>query len=122
MASQGALTYGIVIRVQDLQALKDFYRDTVALGNPIADSNVWVEFLLPGSGILVLEHITQAQPSEPSAQRLAWLLNVKDFDSEVQRLQQCEVSLVHPPLEVPGRKTATFADPEGNPFTICSFT
>lgn len=111
--------YGAVIMVQDVSRLKAFYRDIVQLGNPTVDSNFWVEFGLPGNGVLALSEDSSQKETEPKqGQTTSWLLEVDEFDAKLEELQGNDVKLIRPPIELPGRKAATFADPEGNLFTI----
>ena len=42
--------YGCLVRVSDINRVRSFYRDTLELGDPIIDSNFWLEFHLPGTG------------------------------------------------------------------------
>lgn len=118
------MKYGAVVRVFELDRMRAFYRDVLQLGSPVVDSNFWVEFRLPGDGLLALEQSNSAKPPEsvPGREtvRVSWLLPVKDFDATVAALADRGVKQIRPPIDVPGRKAATFADPEGNPFTIYS--
>ena len=110
--------YGAVVRVRDLVKLRAFYRDVVKLGAPVVDSNFWVEFRLPGGGVLALEHCPSAEPGGSGRGNVSWLLLAASFDELVKQLKDAAVPLARPPLEVPGRRCATYADPEGNPFTV----
>ena len=44
-----------VLSVADLAAERAFYRDVVGLGEPVMNSNVWVEFKLDGGASFCLE-------------------------------------------------------------------
>ena len=110
--------YGAVVRVRDLVKLRAFYRDVVKLGAPVVDSNFWVEFRLPGGGLLALEHCPSAEAGAAARGNVSWLLLATSFDEQVRLLKEAGVPLSRPPLEVPGRRSATFADPENNPFTV----
>lgn len=112
-----AVTFGVLIPVQELGKMKVFYRDILKLGDPVVDSNFWIEFTLPGNGLLILEQ-TSNTPKSKVKQGQSWLMAVDAFDDTVKRLDEQEVWRVRPPLEVPGYQCATYADPEGNLFTL----
>jgi catechol-2,3-dioxygenase len=121
---QAACQYGVVLRTRDMGKLKAFYRDVLMLGPPLIDSNFWVEFAIPGSGILALEPLPGAEAADKGTTILtttatvSWLLIVEDFNESVKALAERGVKIIRPPREVPGRRTASFADPEGNVFTV----
>lgn len=109
--------HGVIVHALDLPRMKAFYRDTIQLGAPLADSNFWVQFELPGNGALILEKCNNVVPDQ-DRRETSWLLPVTDFDEWVARLETCGVRSMHPGVRIPGVRCATFADPEGNPVTI----
>ena len=110
-------TYGVVVPVRDLAGMRSFYRDVVQLGAPIMDSNFWVEFKLPGGGILALERRESAKVPE-QGQGIAWLMVVPKLATLVEHLEKNEVKPLRPEQEIPGVNCRSFVDPEGNPFTL----
>ena len=111
---------GVVVRVENLNVARAFYRDILELGAPIMDSTFWVEFKLGDSAALVLE---QARPGEKLVStkgRVAWVCETPDIDELVDRLQE----LGHVPLpgetDKIGFKVLKYQDPEGNPFYLKS--
>ena len=50
---------------------------------------------------------------------LPWMLNVENFQAVADGLKADGVTIVRPAAQVPGKLCMTFADPEGNPFTLC---
>ena len=36
--------FGVIIKVNDLDLCRKFYRDVLNLGDPVLDSSFWVEF------------------------------------------------------------------------------
>jgi predicted enzyme related to lactoylglutathione lyase len=111
--------YGTLVRVMDLPRLKAFYRDVLDLGQPVVDSNFWVEFALPGDGLLVLERCENIIPNT-DGRNICWLLPVEDFGASKSRLDKHDLTPIHPPVKIPGVLAATYTDPEGNPFTLFS--
>ena len=47
----------LVLQVADIAAARAFYRDVVGLGEPVMNSNVWVEFKLDGTAAEALQQI-----------------------------------------------------------------
>jgi predicted enzyme related to lactoylglutathione lyase len=113
------LVYGCLIRVRDLAKVKTFYQDVLELGPPLVDSNFWVEFRLPGNGVLVLEQCSAVRPGE-SKQDVSCLIGVSGFEQRLKALTTHQVRLHRPPRPLPGRQTATVTDPEGNLVTLYS--
>jgi len=74
---------------------------------------------LPGGGILVLEQCDTVVPNN-TKREVAWLYAVDDFEKMIERLRTWEIREVRPIVEIPGKRCITFADPEGNPFTLYS--
>ena len=58
----------LVLLVSDLAAERAFYRDVVGLGEPVMNSNVWVEFRLDGGASFCLEQAAPNKPPLPPAQ------------------------------------------------------
>ena len=109
--------YGVVIQVHDLTQVKAFYRDVLKLTGPTVDSTFWVEFALPGNGIVALEKCENVVPTARKRE-ISWVLHVDDFEEKVKDLRDRNVPEVRPSLDIPGKRCHTFADPEGNPFTV----
>ncbi|MBN1864255.1 MAG: VOC family protein, partial [Victivallales bacterium] len=110
------MVYGILIKVQNLNATRSFYRDILDLGPPVMDSNFWVEFKIGEHASLILE---QASPNEKMPEglgRISWVCNVKDYDTTVERLGKNGFEPVVEEEERLGKKVIQYLDPEGNPF------
>ena len=112
--------YGTLIRVKEINKLKNFQRDVIGLGDPVVDSNFWVEFKLAGNGLLVLEQGTNMSSSSKTS-HLSCLIYVSDFELTMKTLKSRELKPELPAQEIPGRVTATVMDPEGNLITIYSY-
>lgn len=112
--------YGAVLRVANLEDCRRFYRDVVGLGPPVIDSNFWVEFECPGTGMII------ALEQNPAAQATSTLvcgtvgvcLEAKDLSTFEERLARFGV---HPQRKTRlpcGRQALFFLDPENNPFLV----
>ena len=47
--------FGVIIKVNDLDLCRKFYRDVLNLGDPVLDSSFWVEFQTDDGFSLMLE-------------------------------------------------------------------
>jgi len=109
---------GVVVKVENLDVARAFYRDVLDLGAPVMDSNFWVEFKIGDSASLVLE---QARPGEklvPTKGRVAWICETNDLDEIVARLLEMGHEPVTGETDKIGFKVLKYQDPEGNPFYI----
>lgn len=110
--------YGILLQVKDISKVKAFYRDILDLGSPVLDSTCYVEFNVPGDGLLILQQCDYAE--DDVCGDAAWLLYCEEPEPIIERLTNKGVCPVQPPRSIPGRKCVTFSDPEGNLFTVYS--
>lgn len=117
MADTTANNYIALIKVSDLPRIRAFYKKALNLGDPIVDSNFWVEFEIPQSGTLILEH-TKAQADDGVKRGVSWLMHTDDLNGRIKELEKHGVRALRPPFRVPGKECATFSDPEGNLFTL----
>jgi len=114
--------FGVVIKVENLEMTRSFYRDILKLGDPVMDSNFWVEFRLPGDFSLFLEKKEEGDKVPESIGRTSWIYKVKSVDDVISRLKEYGYETFSAPEEEQraGFKTYVFCDPEGNPFHLCS--
>jgi catechol 2,3-dioxygenase-like lactoylglutathione lyase family enzyme len=103
--------------VRDLQLCRAFYRDILGLGQPVVDSNLWVEFEpLPGRMILALQSCHG--DDLPRTRTTAWCFECPDPAALAEQLRREGVQ-EDPELVLPtGRRALRFQDPEGNPFLL----
>ena len=116
--SQNTLS-AVIIKVQNLNICRAFYKDLLELGAPVMDSNFWVEFKLGDYASLILEQIITGEPVPEGRGRIAWLCAVNDYNEIIEQLKENGYDPLGEEEEHWGMKTLTFLDPEGNPFTIC---
>ena len=110
--------HGVVIKVENLNICRAFYRDVLRLGPPVIDSNFWVEFKLNGNSFLLLEEVAKGEKLPVCRGRISWLCKVDDFDDVVSSLKHCGHEPTGKEEERGGIKVLSFFDPEGNPFYI----
>lgn len=110
---------GVLIRVKDLKTERYFYRDILKLGEPVVDSEFWVEFSAPdGSRIILekseasyLEHLTSATT----------LVLATPYLQEVRQEMNSHKYPISEELKLhPGEAFYRGEDPEGNVFYLCT--
>ena len=114
--------YGIVIKVENIDICRSFYRDILDLGPPVLDSNFWVEFRLHNNVSLVLEKVEDGEKVAVGRGRISWLYKVGDVDAIIRRLKEYGFETIAEKGERLGFKVQVFCDPEGNPFYLYSGT
>jgi predicted enzyme related to lactoylglutathione lyase len=117
---QERILSGVIIRVENLELCRAFYRDVLELGPPISDSNFWVEFRLPRDLSLVLERVGKGEKLPVGRGRISWLYQVPDLPQMMARLKESGCEPLAEEQERIGFRVAMFTDPEGNPFHLYS--
>lgn len=107
---------GIVIRVEDMELCRAFYRDIIGLGAPVMDSSFWCEFAINDSVSLCLEQITPGESLPDPSTRSAWILKVDDLEVFTERLSCYGYISENTSADRFGYIVRIFADPEGNLF------
>ena len=110
----------LVLQVADIAAERAFYRDVVGLGEPVMNSNVWVEFKLDGGSSFCLEQVAPNKPHLPPHGRTEFLFVVDSLDEFEKRYRS------HGPADPPeglpcgqlGIHAVQYPDPEGNLFRV----
>jgi lactoylglutathione lyase len=112
----------IVLFVEDLDKCVAFYRDKLGFGVTFND-DVSYAFKLEDQDFVVLKVSAAADMISPEAvslhqaagHRVLHCVGVKNVDATCEALTAKGVTLLKPPVSQPwGRRTAYFADPEGN--------
>ncbi|RMD74411.1 MAG: hypothetical protein D6820_16730 [Lentisphaerae bacterium] len=110
--------YGCLIRVRDINRARAFYRDALELGDPIVDSNFWLEFKIAPDAVLAIEHSPAAQNGEKKTWDASCIIEKKEFDLFLRTLEARGIQVIRPSRELPGRRTISIVDPEDNIITI----
>ena len=109
-----------VLTVSDLGAERAFYRDVVGLGDPVLNSNVWVEFDLGDGSSFCLEKTVPGKAVPPQNGRSSFLFlvdSVDEFDKR-DREHGFDGESVGIPCEHFGMHARQYPDPEGNLFRV----
>ena len=110
----------LVLQVADIAAERAFYRDVVGLGEPVMNSNVWVEFKLDGGASFCLEQTAPNKPPLPPHSRTEFLFFVDSLEEFGKRYRSQKNT--DAPDGVPcgqmGFHAVQYPDPEGNLFRV----
>ena len=103
----------IVIRVNDLDGCRIFYRELLQFGDPVLDSGFVASFKISDTTLLTLEK-TDAPFLEHASSATLWRFAVDDFRKFRKHLADCGYELVEDPCGGSWRGS----DPEGNMFLV----
>lgn len=112
--------YGVVIRARHLDAMRVFLGEAVGLGAPVVDSNIWLEYQLPGSDmVLAVEQDDTVRADRKNAVgNVAWCLSVDDLKGFEKRMSDAGFG-PEGEVQIPGQgRSLIFRDPEGNCFFV----
>jgi len=109
--------FGVVIKVNDLDACRTFYRDLLDLGEPTLDSSFAVIFTLADNFSLILEKVS-APFLEHASAATSWSFECGDIQALSKRLENCGYAPLTP---LRGSCRTDFhrgRDPENNVFLV----
>ena len=109
---------GIIIKVHNLEVMRKFYRDILNLGDPVLDSNFWVEFKLPSNNSLFLEKLSDNSRPEIVKGKISWVCESENPKQLIEKLKNYDYDAEVTIETQAGYKLIKFFDPEGNPFFI----
>ena len=111
----------LVLTVVDIATERAFYRDVVGLGEPVMNSNVWVEFKLDGGASFCLEQAPSSKAPLPPHSRTEFLFFVDSLDEFEKRYRALGFQGAADegiPCEQVGFHAVQYPDPEGNLFRV----
>lgn len=111
--------HAVIIKIENLNLCRSFYRDVLNLGTPVMDSNFWVEFKINDHASLILEQLQPGGKLPPTHGRISWMCEVDNLAEYIKHLDDNGHAPSIDETECLGKRIAKFMDPEGNPFTIC---
>ena len=111
-----------VLSVADIAVERAFYRDVVGLGEPVMNSNVWVELRI-GDCSFCLEQAAPNKAPLPPHSRIEFLFFVDSLDGFEKRYRALDFPGASAEGEgIPcghmGIRALQYADPEGNLFRV----
>ena len=107
---------GIIIKVKNIDIARDFYRDVLDLGNPIVDSNFWIEFKL-GNFVLALELFEKYEEQEKDS-NISFFYEIENLNIFKKKLTCNGHSDFFVEEEKLGITILKCKDPEGNIFAV----
>ncbi len=114
----------IVVFVQDLAGCTKFYQDIMGLPVTFSDANS-IGFRFGDQDFLLLEFasavamISEEAVSRQNGNRVLLCAGAEDVDAVYNALTEKGIAFIKPPIDQNwGRRTAYFADPEGNLWEI----
>jgi len=113
-----AKSLGLILRVNDLDMCRLFYRDLLELGEPVFDSTFAVVFQLSDYLTFTIEKST-AEYLEHASAATCLAFSVPDLDAFIEKLDVGGCSLEKEPVRVGVVEYRRGMDPEGNPFLVC---
>ena len=111
-----------VLSVADIAVERAFYRDVVGLGEPVMNSNVWVEFRIDGCSFCLEQAAPNKAPLPPHS-RIEFLFFVDSLDEFETRYRALDFPGASAegegiPCGQMGIRALQYADPEGNLFRV----
>ncbi len=108
---------GLILRVNDLDMCRLFYRDLLELGEPVFDSTFAVVFQLAENLTLTLEK-SAAEYLEHASAASSFAFAVPDLETFAEKLDSGGCPLSAEPIRVGIVEYRRGSDPEGNPFFV----
>lgn len=71
-------SFGVIIKVNNIDICRNFYRNVLNLGDPVSDSSFFVEFQINDNFFLMLEK-TDARFLEHESSAVSWSCEVKSI-------------------------------------------
>ncbi|MDR0932029.1 MAG: hypothetical protein LBM70_03305 [Victivallales bacterium] len=112
-----AKRFGLVLKVNDLDNCRMFYRDLLELGEPLFDSTFAVIFALSKNLTLTLEK-SAAQYLEHASCAASIAIAVPDLESFVRKMEDSDYPLKTDSVRIGIIEYRRGIDPEGNPFLV----
>lgn len=109
--------FGIIIRVNDLNLCRMFYRDILKLGEPFFDSSFLVQFKLSSDFSLTLES-SSAAFLEHASSATAWFLSHSDPDQLNSDLVNAGYPALENAIRFGNEVIRRGRDPENNIFYV----
>ncbi len=110
---------GVLIRVKALKEQRYFYREILMLGEPLADSDFWIEFAAPDGSRIILEK-SEAPYLEHHNSATTLVLATPHLAEIRSRMLKHKYQLSEDLKLHPGEAFYRGEDPEGNIFYICN--
>lgn len=115
--------FNILLRVKQLAKARVFYRDILGLGEPVMNSNFWIEFSISDEVSFCLEAMDEADPAPEAGNQVAWTFFVPDVKAFLEKMDGCGYPASNAsPCEKFGYRMYKVKDPEDNIFYVTDYT
>jgi predicted enzyme related to lactoylglutathione lyase len=105
----------IFIYVGNMSVMRKFYEETLKLGAPVVESDLWIEYELPGTHLALHQGDPRVVESQNlSHNRVRFSLEVDDIDTICKELKENGIEFTFGPKKDFGSFLAEFKDPESN--------
>ena len=112
-------SFGVIIKVNNIDLCRNFYRNVLNLGDPVTDSSFCVEFQISDNFFLMLEK-TDARFLEHESSATSWTCKVDDIEQLHYRSRLHGYKLNMNERTHEGEVLYRCQDPEKNIFYIFS--
>lgn len=111
------LMYGVLLKVNDIDQCRMFYRDIIGFGTPFFDSSFMVQFALAENLVLTLEQ-NSGKFLEHASSATGWFFETEDIDALSARLQDSGFPALSEIISFGTSEYRIGRDPENNIFYV----
>lgn len=105
----------VFIYVGNMSVMRKFYEETLKLSAPVVESDMWMEYELPGAHLALHQGDPRMMDSQNVSQnRVRFSLEVDDIETFSKELKDQGIVFTFGPKKDFGSYLAEFKDPEGN--------
>lgn len=110
--------YGMILKVRNLPLCRAYYKNILALGDPVIDSSFLCEFHIEKDFSLILEKAEWEFMPQKAESRSSWILRTEDLATFLHRLDQYGYKVETKDADKFGIRLLKCKDPEGNVFFV----
>ena len=112
----GARHYGVIVDVKNIDQMRSFYYHILELGPPVVESNFWVEFQDPESGLILALNQTGSAPTgkKEKTDHINFCIQVAELERCKRKLAKHGIKDIHEGSLPNGYRFISFSDPEAN--------
>ncbi len=105
----------VFIYVGDMAIMRKFYEETLGLGRPVVETDIWVEYELQGSNLALHQGDAKVlAQNEAEKNSVRFSMETDDINAFCGQLKEKGVIFSFGPRKDFGSLLAEFKDPEGN--------
>lgn len=109
----------VFLYVKNMAEMKRFYETILGLNEPAVNTDLWVEYDLPGAHLALHQgDVRILEERSPMRDSIRFSLEVDDLESTCKKLVEQNVEIVFGPRKDFGSLLAEIKDVEGNPIRL----